>query len=435
MSAEQAAPGSRQVTRISRAYDAAVFVGGTVVAAFAVAAALTASDRHAVGVGVGIGVALIVALGYFEVRLTSSTEHTVEPWVSLESAGLIFLAYHDGVVVALASWALGHLVLVVITKVSTIAIRRFNFGLFLTSGAVALGVIWAFGGAPQDASVISARTVLTLSLSSFCYVAFMYSTLTVSIALEERVPLRSTISGRNTVIAACSIASINSLAFLAILLAHAYPLWLMTILIVPVGAVLTASQLLFSSHEQAQTNRALAHQMEHMAHHDALTGLPNRKMFLERADLAVSAAQNSDTDVAMLFMDLDGFKAINDDAGHGAGDALLVVVANRLRECVRQVDLVGRIGGDEFVVLVEPVESPESLVLLAERLIESISAPVTLRGHASIVGSSIGIAVAGPGEDADAVLAHADAAMYVSKNNGKNRATMYEPPQVHVVVG
>jgi diguanylate cyclase (GGDEF)-like protein len=426
--AEQAAPNAPQVTRTSRAYDATVFAAGTLVAAFAAVLALTAPDRHAVGVGIGIGVALIVALGYFEVRLTSSTEHTVDPWVSLESAGLIFLAYHNGVAVALASWAFGHLVLVVIMKVSTIAIRRFNFGLFLTSGAVALGIIRAFGGVPEDASVVSARTVLTLSLSSFCYVAVMFATLTVSIALEERVPLRSTISGRNTVIAACSIASINSLAFLAILLAHAYPLWLMTILVVPVGAVLTASRLLFVSHEQAQTNRALAEQMEHMAHHDALTGLPNRKMFLDRADLAVSAAQGSD--VAILFIDLDGFKAVNDEAGHGAGDALLVEVANRLRQCVRQVDLVGRIGGDEFVILVEPVESVEGLVTLAERLIEAMSAPVSLRGRPSTVGSSIGIAMAMPGEDANAVLAHADAAMYVSKNNGKNRATMYEPPQV-----
>jgi diguanylate cyclase (GGDEF)-like protein len=262
----------------------------------------------------------------------------------------------------------------------------------------------------------------------------MFSTLTVSIALEERVPLRSAVSGRNTVIAVCSIASINSLAFLAILLAHAYPLWLMTILVVPVGAVLTASQLLFSSYEQAQTNRALAEQMEHMAHHDALTGLPNRKMFLERADLAVRAAQDSGIDVAILFIDLDGFKAINDVAGHGAGDALLVAVAQRLRGCVRQVDLVGRIGGDEFVVLVEPVESVAGLVSLADRLIEAIAAPVALRGQASVVGSSIGIAVARPGEGADAVLDHADAAMYISKNTGTNLATLFEPPPAHVAV-
>jgi diguanylate cyclase (GGDEF)-like protein len=203
---------------------------------------------------------------------------------------------------------------------------------------------------------------------------------------------------------------------------------------VPVGAVLTASHLLFSSHEQAQTNKALAKQMEHMAHHDALTGLPNRKMFLERVDLAVSAAQGSHADIAILFMDLDGFKAINDAAGHGAGDALLVEIANRLRGCVREVDLVGRIGGDEFVVLVEPVGSIDGLFTLAGRLIEAISAPVTLRGQPASVGSSIGIAVAGPGEDAAAVLDHADAAMYVSKNNGKNQATMYEPPQVHLAV-
>ena len=81
--------------------------------------------------------------------------------------------------------------------------------------------------------------------------------------------------------------------------------------------------------------------------------------------MAVHAAQASGTEVAILFLDLDGFKAVNDKAGHGAGDALLVVVADRLRECVRQVDLVGRIGGDEFVVLVEPVDSVEGLVILA----------------------------------------------------------------------
>jgi diguanylate cyclase (GGDEF)-like protein len=175
--------------------------------------------------------------------------------------------------------------------------------------------------------------------------------------------------------------------------------------------------------------------MEHMAHHDALTGLPNRKMFLERADLAVRAAQDSGIDIAILFIDLDGFKAINDAAGHGAGDALLVTVAERLRGCVRQVDLVGRIGGDEFVVLVEPVESVAGLVSLAGRLIEAIAAPVALRGQPSVVGSSIGIAVAEPGEGADTVLDHADAAMYISKNAGTNLATLFEPPQARVAVG
>ena len=367
MSAEQAAPSSRLVTRTSRAYDAVVFVVGTFVAGLAAVLALTAPDRHSVGIGVCVGVVVIVALGYFEVRLTSSTEHAVDPWVSLESAGLIFLAYHRRC--RCCPCLLGGRPPRPGRDHEGVDRRHPTAS---TSASSSPAVPWPsassghFGGVPEDASVVSARTVLTLSLASLCYVAVMFTTLTVSIALEERMPLRSTISRRNAVIAACSIASINSLAFLAILLARAYPLWLMAVLIVPVGAVLTASRLLFRSHEQALTNRALAEQMEHMAHHDALTGLPNRKMFLERADMAVRAAQGSDTDVAILFMDLDGFKAVNDDAGHGAGDALLVVVANRLRECVRQVDLVGRIGGDEFVVLVEPVDSVEGLAILAQ---------------------------------------------------------------------
>jgi diguanylate cyclase (GGDEF)-like protein len=171
--------------------------------------------------------------------------------------------------------------------------------------------------------------------------------------------------------------------------------------------------------------------MSRMAHHDALTNLPNRTLFLDRAELAVTDARENGADVAVLFIDLDGFKAINDRFGHGAGDELLIEVARRLTASVRSIDLAGRLGGDEFAVLVEKVTSLDDLVQLADRIIRTLGSGFSVRGNEVAVGASIGIAIAEPADDADGLIRHADLAMYDAKSQGKNRSCVYRsiPPR------
>jgi diguanylate cyclase (GGDEF)-like protein len=177
--------------------------------------------------------------------------------------------------------------------------------------------------------------------------------------------------------------------------------------------------------EEALLRASLSDEMSRMAHHDALTNLPNRTLFLDRAELAVSDARDSGADVGVLFIDLDGFKAINDRFGHGAGDELLVEVARRLTSSVRSIDLAGRLGGDEFAVLVEKVTSLDDLVELADRIIRTLGSGFSVRGNDVAVGASIGIALAERADDADDLIRHADLAMYDAKSQGKNRCCVY----------
>jgi diguanylate cyclase (GGDEF)-like protein len=511
-------------SRASWTFDLIVSGLGLLIAALSLVLALKA-DSPSLLTAVLVGAPLVGVLGYFDIRISSSMQAAVEPWVSLESAGLIFLVCRYDARSVLLAWVVGHLILAVITPVPSIAIRFFNFGLFVTSGVVALWVLSALGGIPRDGELATGHIALTISAASVAYILFMYTVLTVSVTIEERIPLRNSLSGRHIAIALSAIAAINTLGYLAVLMSDAYPLWTMVLFSVPVVAVMMASHLIARSAEQrerlatlfdaakqiqlsatyddimqvltesaprimrngqlevrdqppaghhfgvqvrnarsplwivdtgtdwrlkrsfadrealkalatmveeALLRTSLAAEMNRMAYHDALTGLPNRKMFLERAELAVAAAQDADGDVAVLFLDLDGFKAINDRYGHGAGDALLVEVAGRLRGALRDVDLVGRIGGDEFAVLIERVASVDDLFALADRIIDSVGRSIVLRGQHATVGASIGIALASRGDDSDALIDHADTAMYDAKGSGKNCAQLYQPPGVEV---
>ncbi|HUJ13517.1 MAG TPA: EAL domain-containing protein [Thermoanaerobaculia bacterium] len=162
-------------------------------------------------------------------------------------------------------------------------------------------------------------------------------------------------------------------------------------------------------------------QVEFQAYHDALTHLPNRRLFLERLELHLAAARRARTGVAVLFVDLDRFKAINDTFGHQVADALLVDVAQRLRGCVRQTDTVARHGGDEFTIIIPDLHQGEDAAQIAEKILERIVEPVTV-GAASIeISVSIGIAVYPfDGTDIDSLLRNADAAMYRAKQAGRN---------------
>lgn len=163
--------------------------------------------------------------------------------------------------------------------------------------------------------------------------------------------------------------------------------------------------------------------LEHLAHHDPLTGLPNRTMLADRLRRARVRARRRRGRIALFFLDLDGFKPINDELGHDAGDAALIEVARRLSGILRECDTLARVGGDEFVVLVGDLseDCEAGLVVLAERCLAALSQPLSLKGVERRFGVSIGIAVGGGDSDPEALLHAADQAMYVAKNAGRGR--------------
>lgn len=172
---------------------------------------------------------------------------------------------------------------------------------------------------------------------------------------------------------------------------------------------------------------ALNDELHKLAHYDLLTGLPNRLAFAGFAQRAVARAKRGEH-FALLSIDLDRFKAVNDTLGHAMGDSLLGEVAVRLRRAVREGDEVARMGGDEFAILQVGPGLPESAETLAHRLVCSLSAPYLIRGCAMTVGASVGIVVAGPGHnDVDALLRNADVALYRAKNQGRCTWRVYTP--------
>jgi diguanylate cyclase (GGDEF)-like protein/PAS domain S-box-containing protein len=168
--------------------------------------------------------------------------------------------------------------------------------------------------------------------------------------------------------------------------------------------------------------RALEARLLHDSHHDALTGLPNRAHFLERLEGALARGARRGEAVALLFLDLDGFKAVNDRLGHAAGDLLLITIGARLRDCLRAGDTVARLGGDEFTILLEDSPVEAELAALAARVIATVGGPVFLGQAVGQVSASIGIAQSGPElGDPQALLAAADLAMYRAKAAGRSR--------------
>jgi diguanylate cyclase (GGDEF)-like protein len=174
---------------------------------------------------------------------------------------------------------------------------------------------------------------------------------------------------------------------------------------------------------------ALQNQLTHNAYHDALTGLPNRALFTERLEQAVSQRSAVEHPPAVLFLDLDWFKAVNDAKGHAAGDALLVEAAARLRSSVRVGDTVARFGGDEFAALVHSDPDGRAARDVAGRLHEALTRPYQLAAGHFVVGASVGVAFWRPGSTAAQLLRQADLAMYEAKNEGKGRVVERAAPR------
>ena len=183
--------------------------------------------------------------------------------------------------------------------------------------------------------------------------------------------------------------------------------------------------------ERRASGEALAHQ----AVHDPLTGLPNRLHFVERLGRELARADQRRERVAVLFLDLDRFKVVNDSLGHSAGDRLLVAVADRLSATMGPNDVVARFGGDEFTILCHDVTSEETVELIAERISQAIARPVALMEGEVFVTASIGIALSGGGNDSpETLLRNADAAMYRAKERGRDRAELFDAAEHHRAV-
>ena len=166
----------------------------------------------------------------------------------------------------------------------------------------------------------------------------------------------------------------------------------------------------------------------HMAHHDALTGLPNRVLFHERLDETLLRVRRYAEILAVLYLDLDQFKNVNDGLGHPAGDKLLAAVAERLRTCLRECDMVARFGGDEFAVLQVGLAGPHEAGILADRIVTLLSEPYDIDGQQVVIGASVGIALApADGETAEQLLGNADMALYEAKEDGRRVFRFFQP--------
>ncbi len=173
------------------------------------------------------------------------------------------------------------------------------------------------------------------------------------------------------------------------------------------------------THEDVTRHKRAEAQIAHMAHHDALTDLPNRVLFQAQLEQALRWGTR-DEQLAILFIDLDNFKNINDTLGHPIGDALLKIVAERLRGCIRDTDAIGRLGGDEFVIVQTKVERPSDVAALADRVRSAIMAPYDILEHQIVIDTSIGIALSpGDGTTPEQLIKNADMALYGAKASGR----------------
>jgi diguanylate cyclase (GGDEF)-like protein/PAS domain S-box-containing protein len=185
------------------------------------------------------------------------------------------------------------------------------------------------------------------------------------------------------------------------------------------GVVLTA-------HDVSE-RRLLEDKLTHQAFHDALTGLPNRALLADRIEHALKRQQRTSSDVALLFLDLDDFKTINDSLGHAAGDDLLVEIASRLSQNLRAADTAARLGGDEFALLLEEAKGANGATLVAQRVLEAIASPIMLGSNEVQARASIGIVFGQPDQPSGDLLRNADVAMYRAKQAGGHRFQLFEP--------
>jgi diguanylate cyclase (GGDEF)-like protein/PAS domain S-box-containing protein len=181
--------------------------------------------------------------------------------------------------------------------------------------------------------------------------------------------------------------------------------------------------------------KRLEEELNHQAFHDALTGLANRSLFLDRIEHAlVARTRSDDSNVAVLYIDVDDFKTVNDGMGHAAGDAVLVAVAERLLQSVREADTCARLGGDEFGILLEGVAGPDAVCDIAAKVLEALALGFAVEGNLLALNASVGVVLARPGDDASTLVRNADLAMYRAKAAGKGRYEVFESAMYEAVI-
>ncbi|MCW2312910.1 sensor domain-containing diguanylate cyclase [Rhodoferax antarcticus] len=189
--------------------------------------------------------------------------------------------------------------------------------------------------------------------------------------------------------------------------------------------------LLFSIVHDITARKQVEEKILHMAQHDALTGLANRALFTDRLQRDLASARRDQTSLALMFIDLDKFKPVNDEHGHAVGDLLLQAVTQRMQACVRDSDTLARIGGDEFVVLLRDVAGESEALAVAEKIRASLAQPFELAGHSLNISCCVGVALYPQhGLDDLALSKHADHAMYQAKERGRNQVVLYHAPPV-----
>lgn len=181
------------------------------------------------------------------------------------------------------------------------------------------------------------------------------------------------------------------------------------------------------THADITERKLLESKLENLAHYDSLCNLPNRTLFSDRLRLALSYAKREKKKLAVMFIDLDHFKEINDIYGHEAGDKVLKQVSQRLVACVRESDTVARLGGDEFVVLLPIIDNESDAILVASKIVDAVDQPIRIAQSEMRVSSSVGIAIYPQhGKDEKLLVINADMAMYQAKKNGKNQSQMFD---------
>ncbi|MHB1420445.1 MAG: putative bifunctional diguanylate cyclase/phosphodiesterase [Bacillota bacterium] len=196
---------------------------------------------------------------------------------------------------------------------------------------------------------------------------------------------------------------------------------------VAIGLVLYKFPTRIVTLAQQKTNESLQ-KLQVLSYYDPLTNLPNRHNFTTSLSKAIELARQRETKFAVIFLDLDRFKIVNDTLGHNNGDTLLQIIGKRLKNCVKQNDLVARMGGDEFVILLQGVNENQQIIDVAERIIESLNRPVNILGYEFYLTVSIGISIyPSDGDNLDALVKNADSAMYRAKEQGRNKYEFYTP--------
>jgi diguanylate cyclase (GGDEF)-like protein len=282
--------------------------------------------------------------------------------------------------------------------------RAFNVAQYTIAIAAAGLVFELLSSSPEDGT-FSIAQLLAMAAAGCVFFAVNTGSVAIVVAITTGTSVREQVSS-SLLGESVTEAILIGLAPLAVLAVETN-LALLPLLALPLFAVQRAGR-------HARLN-------ERMALHDALTGLPNRALLADRLGHALTLRARRQTQLAVLLLDLDRFKVVNDSLGHDAGDQLLRHVAAQLEDVVRTGDTVARLGGDEFVVVLEHVSSPEEPSHVAARILERLSEPVTIGGSDIVVGASVGIVIPEGDEEPDTLLRHADLAMYRAKAHGRGR--------------